>query len=313
MAEERNYIGEAGETGEGTLSTDGFSDKSSLVEASRKEELDVDGDTEAEETEQIKDQIEETRVQMGETIDAIQERLSFSNLSEQVSEHVTNAVETAKDAVYAATLGRAVTIMKDIGNELSGSSIVKTARNNPLPFILIGAGAGLLAYQSLSGKKNNGTRRKLSDDAQYRVKSLASAETKISSGDSMDGVAGKVADAASSAYEKVSGAAGSVVSGAGEAVSSVYGSVGSIGSAARDQYDTYIEDNPLAVGAVALALGAAVGMAIPSTRYEGELLGNARGEIIERAQNTATDMIDKTKEAITDAGKNFIEKTAPST
>src|SRR3954447_16446311 len=48
------------------------------------------------EAEQIKGKIEETRNQMGETIDAIQDKLSFSNISEQVTEHVNNAVESAK-------------------------------------------------------------------------------------------------------------------------------------------------------------------------------------------------------------------------
>jgi predicted ribosome quality control (RQC) complex YloA/Tae2 family protein len=47
-------------------------------------------------TEEIKAKIEETRADMGETIDAIQERLSYANISEQVSEQVSNAIETAK-------------------------------------------------------------------------------------------------------------------------------------------------------------------------------------------------------------------------
>ena len=38
----------------------------------------------------------------------------------------------------------------------------------------------------------------------------------------------------------------------------------------------YLEDNPLALGALAVAVGAAVGFAIPSTRYEGQLMGEAR-------------------------------------
>ncbi len=38
-----------------------------------------------EETENIKAQIKETRSNMGETIDAIQDRLSYSNISEQQS------------------------------------------------------------------------------------------------------------------------------------------------------------------------------------------------------------------------------------
>src|SRR5215213_10520733 len=59
-----------------------------------------------EETEHLRAQIEETRSQMGETIDAIQERLSFQNISEQVkeqvSEQISSAYEAAKDTVYDA-------------------------------------------------------------------------------------------------------------------------------------------------------------------------------------------------------------------
>src|SRR5690349_16717244 len=80
------------------------------------------------EAEQIMDQIEETRSQMGDTIDAIQDRLSFTNLSEQVSDHVTNAVETAKVAVYDATIGKAADMMKNISNNVSNSTIITTAK-----------------------------------------------------------------------------------------------------------------------------------------------------------------------------------------
>ena len=106
-----------------------------------------------EETEHIKAQIEETRAQMGETIDALQEKLSFSNLSEQVSDHVSNAIETATNTLYDATVGKAVGFMKNMGDGLSNSGFVKTAKDNPLPLILIGLGAGLLAYSSFSGSK----------------------------------------------------------------------------------------------------------------------------------------------------------------
>src|SRR5690349_16045541 len=73
------------------------------------------------ETEHIKAQIEETRAQMGETIDALQERLSFSNLSEQVSDHVSNAIETATNTLYDATVGKAVGYMKNMGDGISNS------------------------------------------------------------------------------------------------------------------------------------------------------------------------------------------------
>jgi hypothetical protein len=114
------------------------------------DDLELRADT-SEETEKIKAQIEETRADLGETIDAIQEKLSFSNISGQVSEQVNHAVESAKEAVYDATIGKVVNIMKNLGNDISATSIGSTIKSNPLPFILIGAGAGLLAYNAYSG------------------------------------------------------------------------------------------------------------------------------------------------------------------
>ncbi len=257
-----------------------------------------------EETEKIKAQIEETRAEMGETIDAIQDRLSFSNLSEQVSEHVNHAVETAKGAVYDATIGKAVTTMKNIGNELSATNIGKTVKNNPLPFILIGAGAGLLAYQAYNGKSGNGYRsRGLADRTQRQLgEGVGTATSAVGSvtdtvGETLGGVKDSVASAAGTAYDKVTGA-----------VDQTYRKAGELGSTAREQYDHYLEENPLAVGAVALALGAAVGLAIPATRYEGKLMGQAKRDLLNKAQDTASSLLHETRESVGEAGRSFAEK-----
>ena len=125
MAQERNYIDRPDE--EGITQQNGPAGNEENPDLDLKA-YDGDGRT----TDELKESIEETRGQMGETIDAIQEKLSFSNLSEQVSEHVNHAVETAKDAVYGATIGKAATFMKDFGDEISKTSIVKAAKDNPL-------------------------------------------------------------------------------------------------------------------------------------------------------------------------------------
>lgn len=305
MAQERNNLEKVSDT----ANTD-FSDD-------RHMDLQADaGEDETEETEQIKEQIVETRGQMGETIDAIQEKLRFSNLSDQVSEHVNHAVETAKDAVYGATIGKAANIMRNIGDEISSSSIVRTAKDNPLPFILIGLGAGLLAYQSFSGRQNGTNRRQplaLGDgtkdrigDGNYRAGRARSKEESV--GGKVNGVTATVTGAAGAAYEKVTSAVDSAVTGVGDVASQAYGKVGDVGTAARGQYDHYIEENPLAVGAVALALGAAVGMAIPATRYEGQLMGQARQDLIDKAQETASGILDKTKQVVTEAGQTVAEQ-----
>lgn len=259
------------------------------------------------ETEQIKSQIEETRNQMGETIDAIQDRLSFSNISEQVSEHVNNAVESAKEAVYDATIGKAATIMKNISSEVSNSSIVKTAARNPFPFILIGLGAGLLAYQTYSGSGRK-------SDRSRRLASMGGEEYRREH-DSSEGVSGKVSaitgtvsDAAGTAYDKVSTAVGGAYSSVGDVAGKAYGKVGDLTAVASDKYDYYIEENPLAVGAVALALGAAVGFAIPASRFESRVMGPAREQLMGKAQDTASDLIDKTKNAVMEAGQTISDQ-----
>ena len=116
------------------------------------EGFDTDTDETTDETEKIRTEIVETRSQMSETIDAIQEKLSFANISEQVSnigdqvkdevsEHISSAIQTAKDSVYEATLGKVGNIMNYVNkgmNELAETNAGQTVRRNPLAVGLIG-------------------------------------------------------------------------------------------------------------------------------------------------------------------------------
>ncbi len=312
MAEERNDVDE---TAEGSAGSGSALNRRDDLAVKTDSSDDSDVKSESESPEQIKERIEETRHQMGETIDAIQDRLSYSNLSEQVSDHVNNAVETAKDAVYDATIGKAATIMKNITNELGESSVVQTVKSNPLPFILIGAGAGLLFYQSY----NRSDSKDMSVYRRNRVgtgltSGLANSTSQEQSGTGkLNDAAEAVTGAAGDAYGAVSGAVSSVYTGAGDVVGKAYDKVGQIGHTARESYDTYIEDNPLAVGAMALAMGAAVGFAIPATNYEGQVFGNARQKLMDTAESTATNLMDRTKEVVTEAGRSIQDQVSTDT
>lgn len=283
-------------------------------------EMSADADDASEETEHIKAQIEETRSSLGDTIDAIQERLSFANISEQVSEQVNNAIETAKDSVYEATIGKVVNYMKNAGKELSSSSMITTAKENPLPFVLIGLGAGLLAYNSFSKKQNNNSTSKYrysgrsnygaGERTGYRDSNSGAANRSVltTAQEKLGSVTDGISDAASSAYDGVSSVAGKTYSGAGDIANLAYDKAGELGSKAQETYSYYLEEQPWAIGAVALALGAAVGMAIPSTRYEGELMGEARYNLMSKAQETASDLVDKAKQVATEAGKTITDE-----
>lgn len=301
----------------------------------------VSDDVTTDDTEQIRSQIVETRSQMSETIDAIQEKLSIANISEQVkeqvSEQITSVYETAKDSVYGATFGKVGEFMKKAGRELSKTEAGRVAKDNPFPMILIGLGVGLLAYQSAYGSKRPKYSYRYSDEdhegnergdygrGRSNRSTFRSAQEKISGTASSaygsaaqvaDSAYGSVTDAASTAYDGVSGAASSAYEGVSGAASSAYSSVadvagktyekvGDLGSQAREQYDYYIDENPLAIGAVALAVGAAVGLSIPSTRYEGQLMGEARNNLMSKAQEAAGDLVDRVKQVAGEAQKTI--------
>jgi ElaB/YqjD/DUF883 family membrane-anchored ribosome-binding protein len=270
------------------------------LEVTEDESVITDPNTETE-TAQIKAQIVETRNNMGETIDAIQERLSYSNISEQVSEHVNNAIETAKDTVYDATIGKAVNFMKTTGNDIAATGAVRSIKDNPLPFALIGLGAGLLIYNNMGSKKRSAgfDTRGLTNRSGYSdgvSNKLGGAVDTVSS------TAGKAVDtvssAAGTAIDTVTGAASTTYSGARDLAARAYDRAGELGHTAHEKYDHYIEENPLAVGAVALAVGAAVGFAIPSTRYEGQLVGETRDNLLHKAESVATEFVGTAKEKV---------------
>lgn len=300
---------------------DASSDLSTGSTGLETENLEMTGEH-PDETEHLRAQIEETRSQMGETIDALQEKLSFSNVSEQVSETVSNAIETAKDSIYDATIGKAVGFMKSAGDGISKSGVVRTVRNNPFPLLLIGVGAGLLAYQSYSGGRSRRSSRYLSGryDAEYgRSEGLNLGES--STGESYTGKAyNRISDTASGAYQSVSGAVsnayegvsgklGDAYSSASDAASRALDTAGEYKDKAYETYDYYLDENPLAIGAVALAMGAAVGFAIPATRFEGRVMGEARENLLNKAQDMAGDLVDRAKHVAGEAGKTIQQET----
>jgi hypothetical protein len=98
-------------------------------------------------TDEIRSEIEQTRADMSETIDAIQDRLSPGRL-----------VTDAKNTVTEATLGRvkdlAETASRTAGDLASkssetGAGVVRTARRHPVPVALVGVAATWLLVHAL--------------------------------------------------------------------------------------------------------------------------------------------------------------------
>ncbi len=284
---------------------------------------DVNNETGDDDAGQIRAKIEDTRSEMGETLGEIQERLSVANISEQVSEQVNSAIETVKTTAYDATVGKAVNFMSGVENELRRTTVGRTVMNNPIPFVLIGAGTAMLLmsmrdrdnsrsgrfgrtveFGALTGTKGRGeTGEGVADKAKHAYENAAETAK-----DTYDGVYDSVAGAAGSAYDSVAGAADSTFSGAAGLVSKAKHSVGDLGHKAQDSYEYYAEEKPLTLAAAAVAVGAAIGFAIPSSRYESRVMGETRDNLWEKAEGAAGELVEQVKETATNAGKAASEE-----
>src|SRR5215213_2860894 len=119
-----------------------------------------------ENTEQLRAEIEDTRAEMSQTINEIQERLSPDHLMGQVKETVREAtigkVERVMDRVGETisgvtepaleVAGRAGTVIKD-----AGSTVADSMWRNPIPVALIGLGVGMLVMRNFSGRSYSST------------------------------------------------------------------------------------------------------------------------------------------------------------
>lgn len=75
------------------------------------------------------------------------------------------------------------------------------------------------------------------------------------------------------------------------------------------QFQRSLEDNPLVFGGVALAVGALIGMALPATRRENQMLGPWRDEVMHSAQEVANEAMDRAKQ-VAEEVRPQIEQTA---
>lgn len=272
---------------------------------------------------EISASIEQTRDQMTRTIDELQQRLSPDHIKAQIREHVREA-----------TVGKVEDMAQRASNTMYEvrRNVTDTISANPVPAALVAFGlawlwmnrrTGFASYgQSYRGAEEYGGWRGEDRYAQDRY------------GETTSGVVGKARDAISGAADQVQRTGSEFASKARDRVSSAIDQAQQTGSqlagrarermsdivdrtqqtagrvmnTAQDQayqaqqrFNRAMDENPLAVGMIALAAGTAIGLAIPQTRAENEWMGETRDGLVDTAQRVVKDTADQVREAARDA------------
>lgn len=256
-------------------------------------------------TREIREEIEQTREEMSETVNAIQDRLRPSNIA-------ANAADTVKHAARQRV------------REVADSDSVQYVRSNPIPTAMIGIGIAGLAWLAFGGNEPGRRQR------HYRDWSRRFDEDRYRAFG-----AGGYAGSSGAGYAGTPQAAGGYSPGLSYSETETdYTDVRSRGEwrdndwrdrewqgggewrdrggelADRARQSAYQaqhtaqrawNENPLLIGAASALLGAVIGMAVPETEREQELMGETRDNLVNSVQETVKEKVGQVQQAATEA------------
>lgn len=216
--------------------------------------------------EEILAEIERTRTDMDATLSAIEHRLTPGELVDQGLDYLRHS--GANDFV------------RNLGGQ---------ARDNPMPVALVSIG---LAWLMASGRNSGGS-------ASYGGTHEAMRSASSSFRDKASGAAGRLSETAGSARERLTRTSQSMSETARSArdkLTQARSSASRQVERARGGYQSMMREQPLALGAIGLALGAVFAATAPRTRKEDELMGPARDRLAEQAKEAGKEQLEKAKQ-----------------
>ena len=237
--------------------------------------------------EELERDLKRIRSQMDHTLNLIEDRLSPHRLIDRALDHLHGG-----PGLFASNLGR-------------------TIRRHPVPTAMFAAGLAWLLLAERGDKIERPYRRPGGDRAPYHLREASSLsgtsppppihfegeENMSGNWDQSRGNRRGLQDRFSSTLEDTRDRIGQVGSIAQHQV-----------DRARTGFEQMLEDQPLVLGAVAIALGAVLGATLPTTRIENRYLGPSRDNLQDRVGEYARDQWERAKSVVSSAGTAAVEQ-----
>jgi ElaB/YqjD/DUF883 family membrane-anchored ribosome-binding protein len=243
----------------------------------------------------IRADIERTRERLGDTVEALGAQLNPSHLAQRV-----------KDTVREATIGKVQHMASHTKERMAdtGRDLAQTIRDNPLPAAMAAAGIGWL----LLSRREQPMRYGVSADRdpyglegdRSPVREMASNVTgKVQElGDKAANAADRVKEKAQDVTRRVVDSAKSTGERISETTDTALHQVRDKTRQATQRVEGQYQENPMALGAVALALGLAIGMSAPRTRREVEMVGDASDRVMDKARERIASTTERVESVI---------------
>jgi hypothetical protein len=259
-------------------------------------------------TREIRAEIEQTRDEMSETIDAIQEKLRPGNIVAEAKDRVKNATTERVRKMAGSATETAQNAMEQT-RHMAGD-FAEGARNNVIPAAMIGIGLAWLLVDRYRERNQTDYRRYRDYGSSYRTPTYYETDDYYRATGSAAGTGYR------SGFEEqgtdygrgISGEFDSSTGAVAERAAELRDRTVRTTRRARNQFQRLLHENPLMVGAAAIVVGAAVGMALPETERENEWLGETRDNVLEKAQDAARTAASRAQEAVGDAAGEVAKK-----
>lgn len=223
----------------------------------------------------IQSDIRRTRGRLDDTLSAVEQRLEPGQLLDQGVHYLRNHGVTE----YFGSLG-------------------ESAKRQPLPLALVGLSLAWLMVSDRRARGHSGhsdysgaTASRPSGSAHPDTERSQTSSFKSAIHDATDRLAEKrdaAVDTVADMREKVSGAVNNTLDKFSHSAQKV-----------KNGYEHMLEEQPLALGAIGLGLGALLAASAPRTRREDQLMGSASDRLMSEAKDFGRETVAQAKEAVT--------------
>lgn len=223
------------------------------------------------EQEAIVHDIRHTRARIEQDVSELRYRFSPEGLVDQTQDKLKDVQEVVMDAIQENSH-----MISEKAQEL-GRNVVDSVAHNPLSSTLLGLGVGLVIAGSIMAGRSSSHESHY--DPEYYTNDGFRSSSDRSNGDNFR-------DTLSEKTSEV-----------GHRASEVGHEVRHQARRAKSSMGRWLENEPLLFGAAAVVAGAAIGLLIPSSSPEDEVMGRRRDELV----NQAKTKVNEVKTAATEA------------
>jgi len=241
---------------------------------------------------QLENEAQHAQADLAGTIQELRSRISVSKLADEFGHEMSEG----------------------LGRDLA-RGLVRRIANNPVPAALIAAGVAWMFYSNGRAEPDFDEVLDGSSSEYLHNPNFNKADQMADKMNPYDGAADKTAstigntaasaydtmsqgasNAAAATYDTVAQGASKAAAGASQAASAVTSAVKQSGNAAL-RVVNYCTEHPLLLAGVGLAIGAAIGTAMPVSETENKLLGPASDKLKRSAEQLAAEQMQKAEQA----------------